>query len=58
MERIMKDESMQSVTERRKYVAPSVERVILDPVKEMLQGCPIVEGGKSGTACGIPTNFS
>ena len=54
----MKDESIQSVTERRKYVAPSVERVILDPVKEMLQGCPIVEGGKSGTACTVPTNFS
>lgn len=54
----MKDESFQSGPARHKYVPPSIERVILDPVKEMLQGCPIVEGGKSGTACGTPTNFS
>lgn len=54
----MDEQPIQSRTARRRYDAPSVERVILDPAREMLQGCGIVEGGKSGTGCAIPTNFS
>lgn len=54
----MKDMSHRSHGARKEYVSPSVERVILDPVKEMLQGCPVVEGGKSSTACATDVNFS
>jgi hypothetical protein len=40
------------------YEAPLVERVILDPIKEMLAACPQVGDGKSGLGCGTETNFS
>ena len=43
---------------RRKYEAPIVERVILDPIKEMLAACPQVGDGKIGLACGTDVSFS
>jgi hypothetical protein len=43
---------------RRKYEAPTVERVILDPIKEMLTACPVVSDGKIGLGCGTDVNFS
>lgn len=54
----MNDKASRADAGRKQYIVPSVERVILDPVKEMLQGCPQVEGGKAGTACAIDVNFS
>jgi hypothetical protein len=54
----MKEDSSQTGGLRRKYEAPVVERVILDPIKEMLAGCPQVGGGKIGLACTVDVNFS
>ena len=55
----MKKDSSQVNGLRRNYEAPIVERVVLDPIKEMLASCPIVSDGKvSLGACGTETNFS
>jgi hypothetical protein len=54
----MKKDSSQTDGLRRKYEAPVLERVILDPIKEMLAACPQVGDGKSGTACGTNVDFS
>jgi hypothetical protein len=54
----MKKDSSQTSGLRQKYEAPAVERVILDPIKEMLAACPQVGDGKSGLGCGTETNFS
>jgi hypothetical protein len=54
----MQKDSSETNGARRKYEAPAVERVILDPIKEMLAACPQVQGGKIGTACTIDVNFS
>ena len=43
-------------SKRKPYVPPAVERVVLDPIKEMLDACPDTIGGKSGATCS--TNFS
>ena len=54
----MKTDSSQTGGRRRKYETPVVERVILDPIKEMLAACPVVQDGKVGLACGTDVNFS
>ena len=54
----MREDSSRSSGARRKYEAPVVERVILDPIKEMLAACPQVGDGKIGLACGTDVNFS
>jgi len=54
----MKKDSSQSIGLRQKYEAPVVERVILDPIKEMLAACPQVQNGKIGLACGVDVDFS
>lgn len=53
----MKNEQPQPVAVRKPYVAPAVERVVLDPIKEMLQSCPSNLGGKA-TGVGCTSNFS
>jgi len=42
---------------RKPYVAPAVERVVLDPIKEMLESCAI-SGDSKLSGCGTPVNFS
>ena len=54
----MKRDSSQTNGLRQKYEAPVVERVILDPIKEMLAACPQVIDGKVGLACGTDVDFS
>jgi hypothetical protein len=54
----MNEVSSKANGNRRKYEAPVVERVILDPIKEMLAACPQVGDGKIGLACGTDVNFS
>jgi hypothetical protein len=54
----MKKGSSEATGLRRKYEAPVVERVILDPIKEMLASCPVVTDGKVGLACGTDVSFS
>jgi hypothetical protein len=55
----MKKDLSQTSRRRKEYEAPAVERVILDPIKEMLAACPQVGDGKIGTtACGTDVNFS
>jgi hypothetical protein len=55
----MKKDSSQTNELRRKYEVPVVERVVLDPIKEMLASCPVVSDGKvSLGACGTEVNFS
>jgi hypothetical protein len=48
---VMKEEATKSDKKsRRPYAPPVVERVILDPIKEMLDACDINAGGK-GAEC-------
>lgn len=54
----MKERVSQKPKHRAPYIPPAVERVVLDPVKEMLAACPVVTGGKIGTACNVDVNFS
>jgi hypothetical protein len=54
----MKKDSSLTSGLRKTYEAPAVERVILDPIKEMLAACPQVGDGKVGLACGTDVNFS
>ena len=54
----MKEFDSAAAPKRAPYVAPAVERVILDPVKEMLAACPIVSNAKIGLACLVDVNFS
>ena len=42
---------------RKPYVAPVVERVVLDPIKEMLDSCAI-DGDSKLSGCAAPVNFS
>jgi hypothetical protein len=47
----MKEEAIKSASKtRRPYAPPVVERVILDPIKEMLDACDTAAGGK-GAEC-------
>jgi hypothetical protein len=52
----MKDNQSQPATARKIYVPPAVERVVLDPIKEMLESCPTDVGGKAPGTC--TNNFS
>ena len=42
---------------RKPYVAPAVERVVLDPIKEMLTSCATAPDSKL-SGCGTVENFS
>lgn len=52
----MPENQSRESTERKPYVRPVVERVVLDPIKEMLLACPEAQGGKTGATC--TNNFS
>ena len=52
----MKENESQPVSVRKTYVPPAVERVVLDPIKEMLESCPTDLGGKAPNVC--TNNFS
>lgn len=41
---------------RRPYDAPSLERVILDPIKEMLTACTTDPVAKNDSSCNIQIN--
>lgn len=43
---------------RRPYTPPAVERVVLDPIREMLQSCAIDGNSKLSGKCAAPVNFS
>ena len=43
----MRDDQSQPATVRKPYAPPAVERVVLDPIKEMLESCPTALGGKA-----------
>jgi hypothetical protein len=43
---------------RREYTPPAVERVVLDPIREMLQSCAIDGNSKLSGKCASPVNFS
>lgn len=47
-----------SSTQRRPYEPPSLERVVLDPIKEMLTACAGAgdPAAKNGNACNIQIN--
>ena len=54
----MKNNERESVGKpRRSYTAPVVERVILDPIKEMLDACDTAKGGK-GAECEAAGGFT
>ena len=42
---------------RKQYVPPAVERVVLDPIKEMLQSC-VISGDSKLSGCGTQVTFS
>lgn len=52
----MRENQSPETSVRKSYVPPAVERVVLDPIKEMLVACPENLGGKSGPTCS--QNFS
>jgi len=52
----MESEKSQPSSPRKRYVSPTVERVVLDPIKEMLESCPTDLGGKAPGTCN--NNFS
>lgn len=52
----MKENQSQLSRVRKPYVPPAVERVVLDPIKEMLESCPTDLGGKAPGTCN--NNFS
>ncbi len=52
----MKDQESHTPAVRKPYVPPAIERVVLDPIKEMLVACPENLGGKLGGTC--TQNFS
>jgi len=43
-------------SKRKPYAPPVIERVLLDPIKEMLVACPDNLGGKAPDVCS--QNFS
>jgi len=47
------DKHQPSSERRRPYEAPSLERVILDPIKEMLTTCTTDPAAKNNTDCTI-----
>jgi hypothetical protein len=52
----MKENQSQPASVRKSYVPPAVERVVLDPIKEMLESCPSSLEGKAPGTCN--NNFS
>ena len=50
---IQMDKHQPSSDRRRPYEAPSLERVILDPIKEMLTSCTTDPVAKNDTSCNI-----
>jgi hypothetical protein len=52
----MTDSQSPESDKRKPYSRPAVERVVLDPIKEMLDACPTNIGGKVGGSC--TQNFS
>ena len=52
----MKEDQSQPARVRKPYGPPAVERVVLDPIKEMLESCPSDLGGKAPGTCN--NNFS
>ncbi len=48
----MNENQFPPVRARKPYVPPAVERVVLDPIKEMLESCPTDLGGKAPNTCG------
>lgn len=47
------DQRQPSSKERRPYEAPSLERVVLDPIKEMLTACTTDPTAKNDNSCNI-----
>ena len=47
----MNEAKSQPAAARKPYVPPAVERVVLDPIKEMLESCPSASGGKAPGTC-------
>lgn len=47
----MRENQSQPASVRKPYVPPAVERVVLDPIKEMLESCPTALDGKAPGTC-------
>jgi hypothetical protein len=47
----MENERQNENTSRLPYEPPTIQRVHLDPVREMLTACPTDQGGKLPGAC-------
>ena len=47
----MKADQSPSPIIKKSYAPPAVERVILDPIKEMLESCPSNLDGKAPSVC-------
>jgi len=54
----MQHDRSQPANPRKPYTPPTVERVVLDPIKEMLVSCPTNLGGKAPGTCAPNANFS